>query len=134
MMKFICLFISLVTVASVSAQDSHCDKFHNGLFEINDQEVGRSVIERHGNVQIEKDENSGLKLKFDVVWLTDCKYTLQLNEILENPNGIDLEPFKEMVLTVEIIGQLKNGYLQRSSSNMTDMVLESEMIRLSDNE
>lgn len=119
-----------MTVVALSAQDSHCEKYHNGRFEINDDQVGRSVIERRGDVQIEKAENSGLELKFDVVWLTDCKYTLQLNEILENPNGIDMEPFKDMILTVEIVGQLKNGYVQRSTSNMTDMVLETEMIRI----
>jgi hypothetical protein len=130
MKNIICLLFSLMTVVALSAQDSHCEKYHNGRFEINDDQVGRSVIERRGDVQIEKAENSGLELKFDVVWLTDCKYTLQLNEILENPNGIDMEPFKDMILTVEIVGQLKNGYVQRSTSNMTDMVLETEMIRI----
>jgi len=69
-----------------------------------------------------------LKLEFKVKWLDDCTYTLELKKILENPNKMELP--KGMILTIEIIEVKDKSYIQKSTSNLYDMVLESELLKI----
>ncbi len=93
-----------------------------------DTETGNSIIERKGSKQIEYGEGSGLKLKFKVKWIDDCTYTLELKKVLENQKKIELP--EGMILTVEIIETKEKSYIQKSSSNLYDMVLKSELIKI----
>lgn len=110
------------------AQTNECKKFRNGKFKIVDEEVGNSIIIRKGSKQIEYGEDSQVKLEFKVKWIDDCTYTLELKKVLENPYNIELPV--GMILTVEIIETKENSYLQRSTSNLFDMVVEGELIKI----
>jgi hypothetical protein len=127
MKKLIQLFL-IFTSTLVFGNEFDCKKFKNGKFKIIDSEVGNSIIERNGLEQIEYGEGSKLKLKFKVTWLNECTYTLELKKILENPDTIDLP--EDMIVTVEIIETKENSYIQKSTSNLFDMVLKSELIRI----
>jgi hypothetical protein len=127
-MKNLILLVLISISTVVFGQENECEKFKNGKFKIVDTEVGNSIIERKGSKQIEYGEGSKMKLKFKVKWLDDCTYTLELKKVLENPNKIKLP--EGMILTVEIIETKEKSYIQKSSSNLYDMVLESELIKI----
>lgn len=112
----------------VFGQTNECKKFKNGKFKIVDEEVGNSIITRKGSKQIEFGEESRLKLEFKVKWIDDCTYTLELKKVLENPYNIELP--LGMILTVEIIETKENSYVQKSTSNLFDMVFEGELIKI----
>jgi len=119
----------LICISFVAfGQETECDKFKNGKFEIIDTTLGNSIIERKGSKQIEYGKRSKLKLEFKVKWLNDCSYTLELKKILENPNNIEFP--EGMILTIEIIETKENSYIQKSTSNLFDMVLKSELFKI----
>ncbi|MEH0153185.1 hypothetical protein V6R21_03505 [Limibacter armeniacum] len=109
-------------------QTIECKKFKNGKFKIVDAEIGNSIITRKGSKQIEHGEGSQLKLEFKVKWIDDCTYTLELKKVLENPKNIELP--EGMILTIEIIETKENSYIQKTTSNLYDKVLESELIKI----
>lgn len=127
-MKNSILAILVLTSIAAFGQSSECSKFKNGKFKIIDAEVGNSIIERKGTKQVEYGEGSKLKLEFKVKWLSECVYTLELKKIIENPNNIKLP--EGMILTIEIIETRENSYVQKTSSNLYDMVLQSELIKI----
>lgn len=127
-MKNLIVFVLICFSTVTFGQTNECKKFKNGKFKIVDGEVGNSFISRKGSKQIEYGEASKLKLEFKVKWLNDCTYTLELKKVLENPNKIDLP--EGMVLTVEIIETKEKSYIQKSTSNLYDMVLESELLKI----
>ena len=127
-MKNVILFALICFSTIAHGQMNDCEKFKNGKFKIVDAEVGHSIITRKGSKQIEYGEGSELKIEFKVKWLDECTYTLELKKVLENPNQIELP--EGMILTVEIIETKENSYVQRSTSNLYDMVLESELIKI----
>ncbi|MGB6035868.1 MAG: hypothetical protein WBG42_06340, partial [Cryomorphaceae bacterium] len=83
MKNLIALILICISVIAFG-QKRECDKFRDGKFMIVDPVNGNSIIERKGSKQIEIGEGSGLKLKFDVNWLDDCTYTLELKKVIEN--------------------------------------------------
>ena len=127
-MKLLILGILFSFSTLAFGQQLACEKFKNGKFIIIDAEHGNSNIERKGSKQIEEGEKSGFKATFKVKWIDECTYTLTLNKVLKNPNKLDVSD--NMILTVQIIETKENSYIQRATSNLFDMVLESEMIRV----
>jgi len=124
-MKNLILGILFCTSTVVFGQNIECENFKNGKFKIIDTETGNFIIERKGSKQIEYGEESKLKIEFKVKWLNDCTYTLELKKVLENPNNIQLP--EKMILTVKIIETKEKSYIQKTTSNLYDMVLECEM-------
>ena len=123
------LFVLLIFLTgNAFSQDFDCKKFKDGKFMIEDEANGNSYIDRKGDTQTETGEGSGLELLFIVKWTSNCTYTLIVKEVLNNPQNIPIP--MEMVLTVEIIHVMENSYIQRSTSNISEMVVESEMIMI----
>ncbi len=114
--------------ATVFGQANECEKFKNGKFKIVDPETGNSIINRQGSRQTEYGEKSKLELAFKVEWLDECTYTLDLDSILANPRNLELP--EGMVLTIEIIETKENSYRQKTSSNLFDLVVVSELIKI----
>jgi len=127
-MKNALFFLMVFFIGNTYGQGLNCAQFKNGKFMIVDAENGNSYITRNGDTQTETGDGSGLELVFDVVWLTNCTYTLKVKEVINNPNDIPIPV--EMVLKVEIIETKENSYIQRSTSDMFDLELESELIRI----
>lgn len=127
MKKFLIVFlVSLSTY--LNGQDLDCEKYKNGKFKIIDPEFGNSIIERKGSSQIEYGERSKLKLEFDITWINDCSYTLELSRVIENPGNFKIP--EGMILTIQILETKENSYIQESSSNLFEMVRKTEMIRI----
>jgi len=120
----ILLFIS----ANALGQFKECAIFRNGKFQITEENMENSIIERNGDVQIEYGEFSQLKVELKVSWVDDCNYTLELVQVLENPKRINVSI--GMMLFVEIIETKANSYIQKTTSNINDFVSISELVRI----
>lgn len=129
-MKYLLLGFFLCISFTVFGQEMDCKKFKNGTFKLEDAQVGNSLIERKGSKQIETAEGGLVKFKFKVKWLNECTYTLELKKVLAYPK--DAPPVEDFILTVEIIEVKENSYIQKSSSDKFDYVVESEMILIDD--
>ena len=127
MRNLILIILICISIASFG-QENECIRFKNGKYKILDNRTGEFIIERKGSKQVEYGGESKLKLEFKVTWLNECIYTLELEKILENPNKMEIP--KGMILTVEIIETKDKSYIQKSRSNLYDLVLESELIKI----
>lgn len=104
-------------------------QIENGKFIYLDSIEGNTFIERSGGFQIEKEEKLGFKVKLKVKWLTDCKYTLQLVEIMENPNQLPFPPnAKDIISTVEVLTITKESYKVVMSSNVNEKKIEGTIL------
>lgn len=121
-------WILLIISTAAFGQTIDCKDFKNGKFKIADPELGDFFVERKGRKQIEYAERHKLKLEFRVKWLNDCTYTLELKKVLENPESIELT--EGLILTIEILETKEKSYVQRTSSNLYEQVLVSEMVKM----
>ncbi len=127
-MKSLIVVILICISTVLVGQEVDCKKFKDGKFKIVDADRGDSIIERYGSRQIEYGDASKLKLEFKVKWLDDCSYTLELKRVIENPNEIPLPD--NMILTIEIVKTSENSFTMVSSSNLYEMVMETEVFKI----
>lgn len=92
-----------------------------------DKNTGPAVITRSDSTQIEFMEKLKLKIELKVHWINECTFTLTLARVLENPD--DLPVSKEMIVTSEILEVKEHSYVQKSTSNVSDRVMISELFR-----
>ena len=111
-----------------SSNVANCDEYKNGYFIIKDGLLGKKyAIKRNGNRQVETDAD-GTKFIFDVNWVDDCTYTLELRKIVRNPNNVDW--LEGQVITVTIMETTKDGYIQKSSSNIDELTFERNVVEV----
>jgi len=119
-----CLFIFFVQI-SLLAQQPNCKIFRNGTFKTTVPGFGTATITRDGKTQTEVSDK-GVKMVFDVYWISDCIYTLK-------PQKVYSEKYKfpvDALLTVTITKTTKTSYFQSSTSNFSNKTLSSEMIKI----
>lgn len=121
-------WIVLLFSTSAYTQSTSCKDFKNGNFEISNDQMGLLKISRQGSEQIEYIEKAGIKFQYEVKWLNECTYTLKLVKILESPKGYQLpKEAKSMILTINIIETKDKSYIQKTSSNIYDIVQTNEV-------
>jgi hypothetical protein len=120
------LFTFLAT--SLFAQNMDCQEYRNGSFKITDEKYGSTIIERKGDNQIEYNKQAKIKIELQVNWVENCKFTLTLNQILENPNDIWFP--ENATFTVEIIETKEDSYIQRTTSTFSEIVSVTEAIKV----
>lgn len=133
-MKVSGIVIGLLLISFLSAQAQEqkkletCADYRDGHFMVKENFVGKKyTIKRDGDTQIETDPD-GTVFRFDVDWIGECTYTLTLEEIQNNPNGIKW--MEDQVITVEILNKTEEGYIQQSKSDSDNLVFEKEMIKI----
>ncbi|WP_299628372.1 hypothetical protein [uncultured Tenacibaculum sp.] len=90
----------------------------NGKFELK-SETGITIIERNGNIQIEKKD--GLNYYSDVEWITDCKYELKNHR---NHYGELEKEELNSIYTVEIIKIMTDSVKIKTTANYSNKSLE----------
>ena len=111
-----------------TATTDRCEQYKNGHFIVKESLIGKKyIIKRKGNRQIETDPD-GTQFVFDVNWIDNCTYTLELRKIARNPNNIEWE--EGQVITVKILDTHKDGYIQESTSNFDDLTFVKEMVKV----
>ena len=120
------LFTFLAT--SLFAQNMDCQEYRNGSFKITDEKYGSTIIERKGDNQIEYNKQAQIKIELQVNCVENCKFTLTLNQILENPSDIWFP--EHATFTVEIIETKADSYIQRTTSTFSEMVSVTEATKV----
>lgn len=129
MKKIILIVFYLITGYIGVSQTLDCVKFKDGKFRIPGatEAEGSTFIDRKGNYQVESNETLKFILKFKVVWLDECTYTLKLDSVIKNEKNFPLQA--DMVVKVKITGTLKESYLQESSV-LNLPVFKSEVFKI----
>lgn len=129
---FIGIIVAIIQFSNVSFRQTELScrqQIENGEFIYLDSIKGNTFIERSGGFQIEKEEKLGFKVKLKVKWLTDCKYTLQLVEIMENPNQLPFPPnAKDIISTIEVLSITKASYKVVMYSNVNEKKVEGTIL------
>jgi len=129
-MRILSLFLLLFLSSLLYGQNIDCEKFKDGKFKILDEEYGTYYLERKGSKQIEYSEGTRRKVEMKVKWINDCIYTLELVKVLENPDSIFFDT--DMILTIKIIEVKDNSYIQQTTAENVDFMMESEVIKVED--
>ena len=112
----IIILLSLFTFKA-SSQTVDCFKFKTGKFRVTDPRIGGvTITERQGSYQTESNEALKLKIRFNITWLSDCSYTLKLDQVLRNENKVEVP--SNLTISVTIIATEKDSYTQEISSSM----------------
>lgn len=122
------IILFLGSCLSAIAQGPDCKKFKDGSFKIEAKEgVPEVIIVRKGKKQLEKVTGSTQEAEFVVTWINDCTYTL-----IPTEKTLAMYPSipKNGVLTVKITEVKPKSYVQTSSSNFTEIVYTSEVIKI----
>jgi len=117
-------------LASCNNQDaSSCKLFHVGTFNyVTDEPIQKSwVITRDSEFQTESNTVSGVKVVWEITWITDCDCRLKYLEGSTNPN---LDPNSE--LRVKIIPTSDSTYESESIPNYLpdETVFKAEMVKV----
>jgi hypothetical protein len=127
--KTYALLLGLIILSLYSyGQQPDCKKFRNGIFKMADKEMPTLIIQRKGNKQIEIKEGKKDGPEYTVKWLDDCTYTLK-------PTKKTLKLYypslpNSATLTVRIIEVKANSYIQKSTSNFSDLEMTSEVVKI----
>lgn len=124
---FLVIFFTFLAT-SLFAQNMDCQEYRNGSFKITDEKYGSTIIERKGDNQIEYNKQAQIKIELQVNWVENCKFTLTLNQILENPSDIWFP--ENATFTVEIIETKEDSYIQRTTSTFSEMVSVTEATKV----
>ncbi|WP_285656238.1 hypothetical protein [Allomuricauda sp. NBRC 101325] len=119
-MKTIISKIFFIICVSVYGQDSDCEKFKTGSFEMYDPQTGINYVTRNDSTQIEYLPKLGVKVSLNVRWIDDCSLELTFKEVLENPKDI---PIQEFTLISEIIETQNDYYIMTSKATDMDLTL-----------
>ena len=105
-----------------------CSSVKEGKFKITIDAQDSTIvtlIERKGDIQIEKCEQLGIEYKLKVVWIDNCTYQLSLLETIRDDYNLDYP--ENQIITVEINEVYDEYYFQTSTSNMVDFVDKSKV-------
>ena len=123
-MKRISLAALLIVFSfSLSAQ-KNCKTVKNGTFKTI-SEGGTTIIIRKGSLQTEENASVNFKGEFKIKWLDECTYTIQPTKIYNAGDLVDVDLSE--VLTVKILKVADSYYLQETSSNKREGVVEGKV-------
>ncbi|HEY8403446.1 MAG TPA: hypothetical protein VIK71_02445 [Flavobacteriales bacterium] len=106
------ILITITTHLSMAAPD--CSKVKHGVFVMEDDQMGNTIITRENDIQREENNQMGVTIELKVQWVNECSYRLIPYRILQNNSGVDLS--EDLQLLVEILEVHKDYYLQRTTS------------------
>ncbi|MBL7921846.1 MAG: hypothetical protein JNJ40_16140 [Bacteroidia bacterium] len=118
------IFIAFIFISQITnAQTSGCLPLQKGKFKMNSDDYGPTYITRTKTSQIEEMPKLGIKAKFDITWVSECKYELRNKVLLEG------EPFanepENIVVIVEITKVNLKSYNIKISSNHSDITMDA---------
>ena len=101
---------TFIILAAVSYSQADCSKFRSGTFKFTDPESKKvCIINRDGDTQTERVENSDEVYEFSVTWTDSCTYTISptSSTIQKKP-----EVLKLGTMTVKITPVTDTTYVQ----------------------
>ena len=103
---FFCICL-IITLSACSDRIGSCLDFKTGAFEFQNEEVSTKYrIERDLEKQVETNINTKHTSSFNIKWITDCKYELELVET----NDPNYEILNGRIIEVNIFDPGKDQY------------------------
>lgn len=121
---FLTLFALIITLTAFGQKPS-CKSLHTGSFKIFAKESGTTFIKRTGKIQIEKNDDLGYEIIFDITWTDECTYELRPKKLIKGDPSI-LGDGKN-VLKTRIKKISGNSYMAETSANFSDLVIDFEV-------
>ncbi len=121
-MKKIVLLVVVLITHFTKAQTSGCLPLQKGNFTMSDERTGTTYITRTKKYQVEESPKLGIKARYDIKWVTECKYELSNRVVLEGGDGTD--DLSTVVVIVEITKVNLRSYNVKVSSNFSDQVFD----------
>ena len=119
MKKLTILFLFTFFTTVAFCQNIDCGKYHQGKFRIADTRAGVvTIADRTSMYQTESSETLKAVVRFRISWQDNCSYTLKLDKVIRNENKINFP--SDMEIHVKIISTTDNGYIQETSSSLTN--------------
>ncbi len=87
-----------------------------------DERTGTTYITRTKKYQVEESPKLGIKARYDIKWVTECKYELSNRVVLEGGDGTN--DLSAVVVIVEITKVNLRSYNVKVSSNFSDQVFD----------
>jgi len=119
--RFLTSLALIITLTSFG-QKPTCKSLHTGSFKIDSKEVGTTFIKRTEKYQIEKNDNLGYEIIFDITWIDECIYELRPKKLIKGDPSI-LGDGKS-VLKTKIKGISNNNYIAETSANFSKEVMD----------
>ena len=113
---------------NVISQKINCKLIHEGLFKLNTEYSGTTIIKRIRNIQIEENLILGFKMSYYVTWINDCTYELRPKKLIKG--NVKFAGNLDDVFTVQIISLKTKSYVSKTSTNFSNEVLEREILIL----
>jgi hypothetical protein len=87
--KLLFLLSSILVVSlTTQAQKPTCKSLHNGAYKISSKETGTTFITRSKKQQVEKNEELGYEIIFDITWIDECTYELRPKKLIKGDPAI----------------------------------------------
>ncbi|HEY8403447.1 MAG TPA: hypothetical protein VIK71_02450 [Flavobacteriales bacterium] len=96
-----------------------CSRVKHGVFILDDETSGVTIITRENDIQREENKELGVILEDKVQWLNECTYRLIPYRVIQNNSHIDFS--EDLQLEIEILEVHKEYYLQRTTSHISNM-------------
>ena len=115
------LLLQIITF-SLSAQVPNCKSVQTGSFKVSSPESGTTYIKRTKTQQIEKNDDLGYEVLFEVTWIDECTYELRPKKLIKGDPSI-MGDGSSYVRT-----KMKNitakGYTAEITSSFSEEVME----------
>ena len=115
-------FLTLLTIIitlTAFGQKPTCKSLHTGSFKVFTKESGTTLIKRTEKYQIEKNDNLGYEVIFDITWIDECIYELRPKKIIKGDPSIMGDG--KNVLKTKIKKISDNSYIAETSANFSEV-------------
>lgn len=121
--KLIILTFSIqMLTLSVFGQKPTCKSLRTGSFKIITKEGGTTFIKRTKKNQIEKNDDLGYEIIFDIKWINKCSYELRPKKLIKGDPSIMGDGTHVLKSTIKEI--TNNTYVAETSANFYPAIVD----------
>jgi hypothetical protein len=126
--KIIC-FLLFVSSCADKENRPDCSIIRNGKFEYRGGfSTKHFTIQRDDSIQIEKDPDTGLGMKFKIEWDDECHYELKLISFIIGGKDSLIKQSEFPTVKTEVVKVTKNYYVCRSSLQGKNSIRRDTML------
>ena len=114
---FLTLLTLLITLTAFG-QKPTCKSLHTGSFKVSTKESGTTLIKRTEKYQIEKNDDLGYEVIFDITWIDECIYELRPKKIIKGDPSIMGNGTNVLKTKIKKISD--NSYIAETSANFSE--------------
>ena len=110
--------LTLIITLTAFGQKPTCKSLHTGSFKVSTKEAGTTLIKRTEKYQIEKNDDLGYEVIFDIAWIDECIYELRPKKLIKGDPSIMGDGTHVLKTKIKKISD--NSYIAESSANFSE--------------